>query len=159
MQNAKELLTLVGYQPQWLIIGCVLFVSVFVWFGFVFWFTRHKVQKTVLNIGPKILVGKDLEALKRKYLGLIDEVQQQSATQKIVARVVHQRLSLLVRLFAFEASGFRAQVMTLADLERGRFPALREVIATYYPNEFEIVLRGTVEDALRRAREVVASWQ
>jgi hypothetical protein len=159
MQDAKELLPLMQYQMQWLIIGGMLIAIVIAWFVFIFWSTRHKRPKTVATLKAKTVISVDIAALKRKYLGLIDEVQQAATTGQINNRQVHQKLSLLVRLFAFEASGFRAHVMTLTDLQRGRFPKLKEVIATYYPNEFGILLQGTTDEALAKAREVVATWQ
>jgi len=159
MQNAKELSPLIGYQSQWLIIGSALILMTILWFVTIFWLTRRRTYRTVSTIGPKEIVGKDLEALRRKYLGLISEIQRLSMQQQLNARQVHQKLSMTVRLFAYEASGFRAQVMTLADIQKGRFPDLGSVIATYYPSEFGVFLRGSVEDAVARAQKVVSAWQ
>lgn len=161
MQDAKELLPLATYSPLRLVIGCVIAALVIGWVSWVFWVTRRQKARTIATLGAKPIVQKDINALKKKYLGLIDEVAQQSAKRQLNNRASHQKLSLLVRLFAFEASGFRAQVMTLADISKGRFPALRDVIATYYPNEFDNdhVVMGSVDDALQRARQVVTTWQ
>ncbi|MBC7764522.1 hypothetical protein H7Y29_02305 [Microbacteriaceae bacterium] len=159
MQDAKELLPLVTYLPVRIVVGCVVVGIVLVWTVWVIWSTRHRKIRTISNLGPKNMAPKDITTLKKKYLGLIDEVERQVVTKQLAARTAHQKLSLTVRLFAFEASGFRAQVMTLADIEKGQFPMLSDVIKTYYPNEFASVMHGTVGDALQQARQVVSSWQ
>jgi len=158
MQDAKELLPIVTYHPQWMIAGAVFILTVFVWITWVFWTTRRRKVRTVATIGPKPLIEKDIAALKKKYLALIDEIVEQATARQLTDRQAHQKLSLTVRLFAYEVSGFRAQVMTLDDIKRSRYPALGDIITTYYPNEFAAVAKGTVGEAAQQARQVVSSW-
>ena len=159
MQNAKELLPIAQYQPQWVIIAGIFIVIIIIWFFFVFYSTRHRVQKTIKTLKTKAVVPLDLSLLKKKYNAFISEIEVDAKQRRINVRVTHQKLSQVVRLFAFEASGFRAQVMTLADIERGKFPMLSKAISEYYPHEFKKISDGTTEQAITKAREVVATWQ
>ena len=159
MQDAKELLPLIGYQWQWIVIGSVLIVASIGWVVFIFWHTRHRVRKTVATIAPQKLAGVDLAKLQKKYLGLIDRIAEDAGARTITIRQAHQKLSLLVRLFAFEATGYPAQVMTLSDLENGKFPALQKTITAYYPLEFAALETQEVTVAVSLAKEMVSSWR
>lgn len=159
MQDAKELLPLVSYQLQWAIIGIVLILLVALWIAYIFWTTRRRRPKTVATIKGLDVNGVDIVALRKKYLAFIEEISQECAAKTLTDRQVHQKLSILLRLFAFEASGFRAQVMTLADIRKGRFPKLGEAVETYYPNEFQAVIAGSSAEAIEKAKEVVTTWQ
>lgn len=159
MQNVKELSPLMQYQPQWLVIAIGLVLIVAAWIIFVLYRTRYRVQKTISNLKPEAVTQRDLGALKKKYSAFITQIEIDSRQRRINVRTTHQQLSQVVRLFAYEASGFRAQVMTLADIKKSNFPQLSEVIATYYPHEFKKISDGTGEDAIAKARQVVSSWQ
>ena len=90
---------------------------------------------------------------------MIEDVENAHNAKEISARTLHQKLSLLVRFFAFEVSGVRAQVLTLQDLKRTKLTLLAKTIEGYYPPEFEALdSKGSVANALRQAREVVSSW-
>jgi len=159
MQDAKELLPLVGYRVQWIIIGALLLLVTFAWIGFIFWHTRQRVQKTVSTLAPHKIAAIDLAALKNKYIALIDEAATEHQQNKLTARQTHQKLSLIVRFFVFEATGFPAQVMTLSDIERRNFPTLQSTIAAYYPDEFEALLKGNVTVSVTKAKDMVTTWQ
>lgn len=159
MQNADTLLPLTQYSPVWAIFGVVLFVSATAWVGFVFWTTRKKVQKTIANLPTVQPILPDVAALKIKYLGLIGDIEKASLAKQMTNRQTHQKLSILLRFFVFEVSGFRAQVMTLGDIKLSRYPTLAATIQSYYPDEFSVVLRGSPADGINRARGLVESWQ
>ena len=158
MQDAKELLPLVNYQIQWVIIGSLLLLVAIVWVGFIFWHTRKRPQKTIASVMAQKVKAIDIAGLKKKYLKLIDQIAQEAQQKTITARQTHQKLSLLVRLFVFEATGYQAQVMTLEDIEKRNLPKLESTITALYPNEFSQLLTGTVDDALAKAREMVTTW-
>jgi flagellar basal body-associated protein FliL len=158
MQDAKELLPLVNYQPQWIVIGSLLILGAVTWVGFIFWHTRKRPQKTVASLSAQKVANVDIAGLKKKYLGLIDQIAQESQQKAINARQAHQKLSILVRLFVFEATGYQTQVMTLADIEKRNLPKLQTTISALYPNEFSQLLTGSVEDALGKARDMVTTW-
>lgn len=155
--SENKLLPLVELPLMWLLIGSSLIISVILWWTFVFWFTRNRKVKTVSDLKPRSL-NLDLGSLKAKYLKIIDEIEIAVNSARIPSRVAHQKLSLAVRLFAFEASGFRAQVMTLSDLEKSRYPSLPKVIREYYPSEFERVDKGEISESIKSAKEIVSRW-
>lgn len=150
----------VAYDSLWQYIGIGLIVLVVAWYGYVILVTRKRRTKK-LNVGPKDKPAlPDIPTLQQKYLQLIKELEGSYQENAISSRTVHQKLSLLVRYFAGEASGVKLHVYSLADLRRSKFPTVAKTIEAYYMSEFdspEIV--GDVSRSFDLAREVVQAWR
>lgn len=143
------------YNPIWAIIGVAFLLAAIAVIFMIYYVTRKKEIKSLKNIAikpPKII---DMNALKAKYLGMIDEVEKNFRARKVKSSVAHQQLSLIVRLFYYEALGFHADVLTLRDLKKSNYKSLTQTIEIYYPNEFDAIQRGSVADAATLARKLV----
>lgn len=158
MFDAKDAYPLVNYSPIWITIGIILIGTVIGWYVTVFWITRKKPVRTVATLKPREMVIPDIAAIKKKYLALIDEIQQAEARGEISSRVAHQKLSIALRFFVYEAQGIKAYVFTLADLKQTRLTNLASVIEQYYMPEFQAVSHGSIPDASNQARQVVSTW-
>ena len=145
----------ITYSPIWILIG-LLFLGVALGIiAIIIYSTRKKEIRTVKTLkihAPKVI---DMNALREKYLRLINEAEGRFQKRQIKASQCHQQLSLLVRLFYYEAMGFHADVMTLSDLKKSNHKALVKLIDSYYPNEFDTLEKGSVADAAERARKLV----
>lgn len=97
-------------------------------------------------------------SIREKYVELIGEVEQSHRRGELTIRGAHQRLSMLLRFFAYESSGIDAPQMTLADLRETRATPLSDAVARLYPGAFREVERGSVDEASDMARRVVQSW-
>ena len=60
-----------------------------------------------------------------------------------------------MRLFFCEAMGFHAEVMTLNDLKRTNYTKLAKLIDQYYPDEFDTLENGVVQQSIEHARDIV----
>lgn len=138
----------------YLVAGVLLLALVAAWYVFVVRLSRTRFPAPVVVAIRRV----DLGALRTKYARMIDEVEAASADGRLGERAVHARLSLLLRFFAFEASGVDAQVMTLSDLRAASLPQVTTAVEEYYPPAFRLEHPGDPEAAVRRAREVVLSW-
>lgn len=158
MQDKPALRDPFVYSHWWLWVGLACLVAVVCWYGFVFFYTRKK-RPNQLHL-QKLVEPRnvDLTRLRKKYLALIDEVEALHNSQQMTKRAAYQKLSNLVRFFVYEASGFKAHVMTLLDLTLSRYPDLAKTIESYYPTEFDIKDYGSVQDAASAARKVVTTW-
>ncbi|MFP7832952.1 hypothetical protein [Marisediminicola sp. LYQ134] len=96
--------------------------------------------------------------LSEKYGDLIAEVEADHRAGRVSSRAAHQRLSLLVRYFAFESTGMRAPTMTLADLRDAQSPELSDAVERLYPGAFAAIEGGSVAEAAEHARRVVKPW-
>ena len=145
----------VYYGISWTLIGLaflILSVGIIV---AIFYFTRRKKIRTLSTLKveqPKVI---DLNELKKKYIGLIDQAERNYNNHMIKASVAHQHFSLIVRMFYAEGLGFHADLMTLSDLKNSFKEDLVELIEHYYPDEFDTLEKGSVKDAAECARELV----
>lgn len=147
-----------SYSIFWTILLSVGIILLIGWYAGVIWSTRRKPLRTVATLKPGGIAPIDIPAMQAKYLGLIDQIERAYRAHEMDSRIVHQKLSILLRFFAQEAHGLRAFSLTLGDLRKTRYTQLTHAIETYYTPEFQAVLDGDAVQALRTAREVVTTW-
>lgn len=157
MQNVDKLNPPIQYNIIWLIIGAGLVLAIGIWYGIVFWITRHKKVKSLDNL-RQLPAGEELARLKAKYLKLIDEIYQRFQRSEIDLRGLHQALSKAVRDFVSEANHFPAPFLTLADLKLSPYPQLTKLIEEYYPEEFAVVTHGDAAASTQAAKGLVMQW-
>lgn len=144
----------VQYTILWPVIGLVLIALVIAWYV---WMLRH-VRRRARGTAPRPVPPPSASTLRDRYLGLIREIEQEHASGSLSTRRAHQRLGGILRMYAHESSGVRAQVMTLADLDRAGLVPLTRAVSAYYPVEFREAETGSVPDAAALARQVVTTW-
>lgn len=143
------------YGFIWLLIGLVFLGLAILIVVFIFYLTRKKEIKTIANLKPQAPKVIDIEALKAKYLAMVDEAEKQFNARKTKASTAHQQLSLIARLFYYEALGFHADILTLADLKKSRHERLTQTIEKYYPDEFDGLEKGSVSNSAEMARNLI----
>jgi hypothetical protein len=144
----------VQYSPVWLVIGVVILAVIAGWYLFVMLLTRRRPE-------PVNLVGSIPElttTVREAYLTRIDEVGWRYRNGSVGFSDAHHELSALVRSFAAEARGIRAQYMTLDDLRATPHADLAETVEALYPGAFSGESRGSIDDATARARLLVDEW-
>lgn len=155
--SSVQLNPLVHYSGTWLVIGCLLLLSIAIWFGVVFWLTLPRKPKTIGQL-PPAQTDFDIARLKLKYLQLIDECYQNYQLRKTDLKGLHRGLSMTLRYFVFEARHFPAPRLTLADLKSAPFPELTKVVNDYYAKEFAAVEKGTAIQAVNIAKDFINRW-
>lgn len=146
----------VAYSPLWAALAVAILLMLAAFYIVVPLLTRQpRVAEPEADLS---WMPVDVPALRGKYDVLISEVEAAHRGGELSIRAAHQRLSLLLRLFAYESTGIRAPHMTLAELREGSNTPLSDAVARLYPGEFEAVERGSVLDAAEVARRVVHTW-
>ena len=144
----------VQYSPVWLLIGVVLIVLVVGWILFVLLLTRRRAEPVqFVDSIPQLT-----QTVRDTYLARIDEVGRRYDAGAVGFSDAHHELSALVRSFASEAQGVRAQYMTLDDLRRTPHRALAETVERLYPGAFSGKTGGRIDEAIHRANELVRTW-
>ncbi|MBR0134233.1 hypothetical protein IJM16_03125 [Candidatus Saccharibacteria bacterium] len=143
------------YDVSWLLLGLLLLLIAIAIIVIILYLTRKKEVKTLksLKVTPARTV--DMEALKKKYIGLIDQAERDFNNHRIKASVAHQHFSLIVRLFYAEGLGFHADILTLTDLKKTNYTMLIDTIEGLYPDEFDTLEKGSVATAAENARRLV----
>lgn len=159
MRDTGKLMPLMDYDWIWLVLGIVAVVIVAGTVFTIFWATRRKPVKKISTLPMLQPHEVDVEALRVKYLAMVDEVARDFGERKVKSSEAHQKLSLIARFFVFEASGFRAQILTLADLKKAKRENLTSLIEVYYPPEFDGLEKGSVSAAADLARKLIGEWR
>ena len=145
------------YSPIWNVIAALILVGALLIIFAVVRLTRAPRQ--VLEASDTgWMPALDRGELRGRYLSLIDDVESEYLAGRMPARDLHQRMSFLVREFAYEADGVRAPTMTLTDLRASRLHSLGDLVARLYPGEFAAVDSGGAGDRIDLARRVVRAW-
>jgi hypothetical protein len=145
----------IGYSPIWIFVSLLFFVIAGAIIFAVFYSTRKKEIKkasTLKIYEPKVV---NMNVLRDKYIKLINESEERFKRRQIKASQCHQQISLLVRLFFYEALGFHADIMTLNDLKKSSYRNLEKLIGDFYPDEFDTLEKGSVADSAEKARKIV----
>jgi hypothetical protein len=144
----------VRYSPFWLLLVVLILVGIVAWVVFVLVLTRRRaVPVSVAQPLPGLTPG-----VREGYLASIDDVGRRYAAGAIGFSDAHHQLSALVRAFAAQARGIRAQYMTLDDLRRTPHADLAQTIEQLYPGAFSGETAGSIDDATARASELVRRW-
>ena len=145
----------ISYSPLWVIIGLGLIAIAASIVLVIFRVTRRRNIKTLGTLHIKAPKVVNMNVLRDKYAKLINQAEERFIKRQIKASEAHQQLSLLVRLFYYEAMGFHADVMTLGDLKKSNYKRLEKLVGQYYPAEFDKLENGAVSQSAQRAREIV----
>jgi hypothetical protein len=148
----------VQYSLVWLLVAGGIVVLVTLWFIFVFFSTRNRQEEASVMVDPLPGLPRPGPELHERYIRLVDDVERAHATGDIDFATAHQELSRLVREFAHEARGVRAQYMTLDELRAYPNGPLSSTVSELYPGSFSGREVGTVAHAAERARRLVREW-
>ncbi|MDZ5621898.1 hypothetical protein [Nocardioides bizhenqiangii] len=147
----------VAYGDRWLWLALLGLCLVAVYYLAVVWFTRDRSVRGVVS-----WTRADVPSVRQQHLDRIARIEAAVRTGQVPARDGHQQLSETVRSYVGAVSTIPAPTMTLADFRHQAPPALTEAIELMYPPEFapdEVgQARERFDDALARARQLVASW-
>ena len=147
----------VQYQPWWGLLGFLILVVVVAWWVYVFVSTRKsRVPAPVTDTAPR---GPGAAAIRKRYLGLIDETRAAYAKGDLGDRDAYHQLSMLLRSYVEEREGTRTVTMTLKDLRGTTLTPLSDAVARLYPGAFSADYRGTVAQAVDEARGLVTTWK
>ena len=102
------------------------------------------------------------EAIKKTYIGRLDEIIAEYQARRIDERKVYIRLSRLIRGFAFEMTGVKLQNCTLQDISMMDMPQLYNLVYEYYDPEFAKYSKGhspiVTNNSLMKTRSVIQKW-
>lgn len=152
--DAPDLYGPMAYWPWW-VLGAIILATIALLYAGLWIFGR---PRGILEPPPPPPKKVDVRSVKQKYLDLVDEVASEHVEGELDPRELSQRLSLVLRFFAHEASGIEAEVMTLEDMRHAQVPLVPGAVERYYPSSFMRKAKTDPEEAIEMARRVVATW-
>lgn len=162
MQTSVELQDPFSYALWPIIVMVVVFVAGVTALVLFYYF---KVLKKPARKVPKIKEAPPVVVKKRNpmeirldYLSRIDVVQRKYENNQIDARIAHQELSAIVRLFVNEMTGINIQTFSLSELKSTRFVSVTNLIEEFYAPEFALRADKDTRNSIEDARKVIQAW-
>ena len=157
MKTSVELQDPFRYMPLWLILAIAfvlicIFLQVFFRFKFRGQLRKAK-QLRVKKPSPESLANK-----KRRYLKELDRLDRAVYTGQITTRDAYQRMSVIIRLFVYEATKIRVQDYSLSEIRTLNMPALTQLVAEYYEPEFAEYSMANIKQSIFKTRRVIETW-
>lgn len=162
MQTSVELQDPFSYALWPIILITVVLVAGIVTLVLLYYF---KYLKTATRKVPKPKEAPPVVVKKRNpieirldYLSRIDVVQRKYENNQIDARVAHQELSAIVRLFVNEMTGINTHTFSLSELKTTRFVSVSNLIEAFYAPEFALRAEKDTMNSIADARKVIQAW-
>ncbi len=95
---------------------------------------------------------------KRRYLRELDRIDSAVYAGRITVRDAYQRMSVVIRLFVYEATKIRVQDCTLSEIRALNMPALTQLVAEYYEPEFAEYTMANIKQSIFKTRRVIETW-
>ena len=146
------------YQVWPLIVGIILVIMVL---GFLIYKMIKEVrlkQKDDLTLELKLVDAKSLAEIKQIYLKRLEKLEQEIRENQIATRGAYQKLSSILRTFAYEATGIKIQNFSLSEIRGTGYQNLVTLVSEYYDPEFAKNSQGDLSGAIKRTKEVISKW-
>lgn len=155
MSGGEALRDPVAY-PNWMwIAGALIVLAALAWVAF--WIVRY--LRGVLGPPPELVTLSEAE--RRRYLGLVDQIEGRHRSGELDLRGLHLALAGLMRALGTVRTGRDLEVATVAEIEElvPSWPELGRILRECEQTSFGTVpppeAREAAELALRLAREAV----
>lgn len=108
--------------------------------------------KSILWIKP------DMEKLRQEYLAKLMKVEMEFDADTTQIRYAYERMSRLIRDFAYKATGIDVMKYSLSEIRKTELNNLADLIEEYYEPEFDKISVGDVKASIQKTREVISKW-
>lgn len=100
----------------------------------------------------------DLEKLKQEYLARLNHIEMDFDSDKTQIRSAYERMSVLIRDFAYKATGIEVTKYSLSEIKQTELSSLADLIEEYYEPEFDKISAGDVKESIGKTRSVITKW-
>lgn len=115
---------------------------------------KEKAVEEVIEIKKPV----DVMGVKDKYLGQLNQIEQDINSNRIPIRDAYQNMSACIRGFVKEMTGIEVTNYTLQDIQRLNMPLLATLIEEYYAPEFAANSIGDSMASLQKTKRAIERW-
>jgi len=113
---------------------------------------RKNTIKSLMWIRP------DMQKLKQEYLARLIKIEMEFDSDPTQIRGAYEKMSLLIRDFAYKATGIEVLKYSLSEIRKTELEALADIIEEYYEPEFDKISEGDVKASIANTRKVISQW-
>ena len=100
----------------------------------------------------------DMEKLKKEYLAKLARIESAFEADPTSIRLTYEKMSKLIRSFAYNATGIEVQKYTLYEIRLANMNALADLVEEYYEPEFDRISAGDARESLKKTKRMIAEW-
>ena len=100
----------------------------------------------------------DMNRLKQEYLAKPAKIESAFEIDPTSIRPTYEKMSKLIRSFAYNATGIEVQKYTLYEIRLANMNALADLVEEYYEPEFDRISEGDARDSLKKTKRMIAEW-
>ena len=109
------------------------------------------------KIVPVVVIPKDPNSIKKKYLKELDDLISKIDT--LPKRKVYNNLSIIIRSFVLEITSIDVLKYSLNEIKALKIDPLTELVTEYYEPEFSKESDALPITSITKAKEVIDKWK
>ena len=121
-------------------------------------FIKSKKSKRKMTAKALLWTKPDMERLKKEYLAKLERIESAFEADPTSIRPTYEKMSKLIRSFAYNATGIEVQKYTLYEIRLANMNALADLVEEYYEPEFDRISEGDARDSLKKTKRMIAEW-
>ena len=100
----------------------------------------------------------DMNKLKKDYLARLEKIEKTFLADPTLIRPTYEKMSKLIRNFAYEATGIEVQKYTLYEIRMAKMNSLADLVEEYYEPEFDRISEGDAKESIKKTKRTIAEW-
>ena len=121
-------------------------------------FIKSRKSKRKMTAKALLWTKPDMERLKKEYLAKLERIESAFEADPTSIRPTYEKMSKLIRSFAYNATGIEVQKYTLYEIRLANMNALADLVEEYYEPEFDRISEGDARDSLKKTKRMIAEW-
>ena len=99
-----------------------------------------------------------MERLKKEYLAKLARIEEAFLADPTLIRPTYEKMSKLIRNFAYQATGIEVQKYTLYEIRMAKMNSLADLVEEYYEPEFDRISEGDAKESIKKTKRMIAEW-
>jgi hypothetical protein len=157
MPTTVELQKMFKYSPWPLTIAAIALVAVtLILIAMILYrIFRNKKEGKKNTIKAILWTRPDLDKLKQEYRARLNHIEMEFDSDKTQIRSAYEKMSVLIRDFAYKATGIEVIKYSLSEIKQTELSALSDLIEEYYEPEFARETRTDARQSILKTRMLI----
>lgn len=100
----------------------------------------------------------NMDVLRAEYLNKLEAVEREFKNNPTAVRPTYEKLSKIIRNFAYQATGIEVQKYSLNEIRGTYLQGLADLIEEFYAPEFDKISSGDVITSIDKTKRMISAW-